>query len=68
MTKIYKWLLWYGGFQEGDTISYMLARQKERMGKWWWTAPITTMVFTTCILGLQIWLTLHIVALKLKGK
>jgi len=65
--SLYQRFLWFFGFQEGDTISDMLARQKERLGWCWWFFPIITMVFTLAMLGFQVWLTIHTIKMKLKG-
>lgn len=72
MNKFYDWLLWITGFQEDeeddDTFSDMLVRQKQRMGWVWWFFPITTIVFTFCMLILEFWLMFHIIWLKLRGR
>jgi len=65
MSKLYRWFLWFCGFQEGDTISAMLARQKARLGAWWWFFPITTIVILLGFLGFAIWAVVHIITLKL---
>jgi len=65
MSKIYQWFLWYSGFQEdewdGDTISNMLARQKERMGWVWWVLSVGTLFVLSIFLAFGVWLTVHIV-------
>lgn len=61
--KIYHALLWFCGFQEGEHISDLLARQKKRLGKWWWFFPITTIM---AFLGITVWLVVHISTFKLK--
>lgn len=68
MDKIYHSFLWFSGFQKDEHISDLLARQKLRFGKWWWTFPILTIVFTLAFLALEIWLIIHIVTFKLKNK
>jgi hypothetical protein len=66
MDTIYHNLLCFMGFKTGETISNMLARQKKRLGKWWWIFPITTLLGTLCLLLLEVWLTIHVATLKLK--
>jgi len=53
LINFYHFILWVVGFIEGDTISDMLRRQKERLGIVWWIFPIGT-------IGGGIWLLLHI--------
>ena len=36
LNKIYNAFLWVLGFKEGEKITYMLRRQKQRLGKFWW--------------------------------
>jgi len=36
LTKIYEIFLWFLGFKEGETITAMLRRQKQRLGGYWW--------------------------------
>jgi hypothetical protein len=64
MGKIYHALLWFCGFEEGEHISGMLARQRQRLGRWWWFLPIGTIAI---MLGLSIWLTVHIARYKAKS-
>jgi hypothetical protein len=54
------------GFKTGEHISDMLARQKKRLGKWWWIFPITTMLATFFLFILEICLTIHVAIFKLK--
>lgn len=61
MDKIYHALLWFCGFEEGEHLSNMLARQRQRLGLWWWLLPIGTIAV---MLGLSIWLTVHIAQYK----
>jgi hypothetical protein len=61
MDKIYHALLWFCGFEKGEHISDMLARQKQRLGFWWWLLPILTIAV---MLGLSIWLVWHIATFK----
>jgi len=55
------------GFKTGEHISNMLARQKKRLGKWWWLFPITTMISTLLLFFLEIYLTIHVATFKLKS-
>ena len=66
MDKVYHWLLYNLGFQVDEHFSDMLARQKLRWGKWWWIAPIFTIIVTVLLLIFEIWLTIHIVIYNLK--
>ncbi len=66
MDKIYHTFLWLMGFQTGEHISDMLARQKKRLGKWWWVFPIITIVATFFFFIFEICLTVHIAMFKLK--
>jgi len=40
LSYIIEWLynkfLWFIGFLPDDKITFMLRRQKERLGAWWW--------------------------------
>jgi len=65
MATIYQKLLWFMGFKTGETISAMLARQKKRLGNWWWLFPITTLLGTLGLFIFEIWLTIHVAAFKL---
>jgi len=67
MTKLYEHLLWFMGFPSDMYISDMLARQKERLGSWWWCFPIITLISCVGALALSIWLTIHIATYKLGG-
>jgi hypothetical protein len=61
IAKAYYWLLWYWGFADTEgnihtpvdreKITFMLRRQKERMGIFWWILSLITIlgVFTICI-------------------
>jgi len=61
--KVYHALLWFAGFQKGEHISDMLARQKKRLGVWWWFFPISTIVL---FLAFTIWVFYHIITFKSK--
>jgi len=67
---IYDQFLWIIGYRrdesDEDTISAMLKRQKQRMGKWWWFMSLGTVALTAVILGFQIWLIIHVVTYKIK--
>jgi hypothetical protein len=65
MDAIYHKLLWFMGFKTGEHVSDMLARQKKRLGKWWWIFPITTMLATLCLFFFEIYLTIHVATFKL---
>lgn len=64
LSKAYHWLLWIVGFQEGETVSGMLVRQKQRLGWVWWVLPITTIIV---FLGFTVWLIAHIVKTEKKS-
>jgi hypothetical protein len=64
MDVIYHKFLWFCGFAEGEHISDMLARQKQRLGLIWWFFPILTIIG---FLGFTGWLFWHIATFKLKG-
>jgi hypothetical protein len=64
--KIYHTFLWLMGFKTGEHISDMLARQKKRIGRWWWLLPITTIFSTLLLLVFEFYLTAHIATFKLK--
>ena len=66
--KAYHWFLWFTGFREGEHISDMLARQKARLGKGWWTLPALTFFAVLLVIAFLIWLTIHIATFKLKNK
>lgn len=34
--KLYSSFLWFWGFVKGEKITYMLRRQKSRLGKWYY--------------------------------
>ncbi len=52
---VYKALLWFWGFAEGEHITDMLRRQKQRLGnKLWWAG-------VSGIFGFLIWLVLHVI-------
>lgn len=40
--KIYNFLLWFCGFAKGEKITFMLKRQKQRLGIWWWFLSLGT--------------------------
>ncbi len=51
----YKSFLWFWGFAEGEHITDMLRRQKQRLGgKVWWAG-------VSGIFGFLIWLVLHVI-------
>lgn len=52
--KVYKLFLYFWGFAQGEHITDMLRRQKQRLGKGWW-------VGIAGIFGFLIWLVLHII-------
>lgn len=52
--ELYKILLWVWGFAEGEHITDMLRRQKQRLGKAWWAG-------VGGIFAFLIWLVLHII-------
>ena len=53
--RVYKTFLWFSGFAEGEHITDMLRRQKQRLGsKVWW-------VSVSGIFGFLIWLVLHVI-------
>lgn len=64
--KVYHKFLWFTGFLEGEHVSDMLARQKERLGVGWWCLPILTVLFIIGLLGFVFWLIWHIATFKLK--
>lgn len=68
LDRAYHALLWLGGFREGEHASDMLARQKSRLGKGWWTFPALTFLFVLGLLAFLIWLTIHIATFKLRQK
>jgi len=55
--KIYRALLWFFGFQEGERITFMMRRQKDRLGIWWWVMVGGTIVLGN---GFLAWLIPHI--------
>lgn len=63
--SLYQKLLWFLGFQTGDTISAQLARQKKRLGWKWFILPGGTILFTIALLAGWIVLTVHIANFKL---
>ncbi len=63
---IYHKLLWFMGFKTGEHVSNMLARQKKRLGKWWWIFPITTVIGTLALFFFEIWMMVHVAAFKLE--
>jgi len=66
--SIYEKILWFLGFQEGEYISTMLARQKQRLGWVWWFMPIITILFTICLVSIEIWTVIHIATFEIKQK
>lgn len=68
LDKAYHAFLWFCGFREGEHISDMLARQKSRLGKGWWTFPVLTFLVLLGLIGFATWLTIHIVTFKLRNK
>ena len=52
--RIYKVFLWFWGFAEGEHLTDMLRRQKQRLGKVWW-------VGVTGMFGFLIWLVGHVI-------
>ena len=60
LDKIYHKLLWILGFQEGEHISDLFWRQKERWSKWWWTGLGIICFIILTSLGAFVWLVLHI--------
>lgn len=54
MTKffyhIYKALLWFLGFKNGEYITFMLKRQELRLGVLWWLLVATTQAAITVIM------------------
>lgn len=68
LDKAYHWLLWLAGFQEGEHVSDMLARQKSRLGARWWTFPALTFLCALGLLAFLVWLTIHVATYKLKTK
>ena len=54
LSKLYHKLLWVLGFQEGEHITDMLRRQKDRFGAWWWVGLAGGTGFVS-------WLILHII-------
>lgn len=65
---IYDWFCWYvaGLPQPGEHITDYLVRQKERMGGWFYIMPILTILFTFVLLGLEVWLLVHVIISKVK--
>jgi hypothetical protein len=57
LNKIYCALLWFFGFFPGGKITFMLRRQKQRLGVWWWVMIAGTGFLAT---GGFTWLILHI--------
>ncbi len=64
MNWIYCKLLWFLGFKlpedppvESEKITFMLRRQKQRLGIWWWLMVGGTFVFL-------IWLFLHVLGVS----
>jgi len=51
--KIYSYILHFLGFQQGEHITDMLKRQKQRLGVWWWLLPGATF-------GGLTWLLFHV--------
>lgn len=66
LDKAYHWLLWLGGFQEGEHVSDMLARQKARIGGWWWVLVAITLLIILGVFIAALWLTRHIATYKLR--
>jgi hypothetical protein len=81
LENAYCWLLWFWGFADTDgnittpndreKITFMLRRQKERMGLAWWVLSLGTLlgVWTVCLLvswwfilleAFLIWLFVHV--------
>jgi len=60
LSKIYDAFLWFFGFIPGEKISYMLRRQKSRLGVCWWLMVISSAIAGN---GLLLWLILHIVGI-----
>ena len=53
--RVYTAFLWFWGFAEGEHITDMLRRQKQRLGgRVWW-------VGVSGIFGFLIWLVLHVI-------
>ena len=40
--KLYRALLWFFGFKNGEYVTYMLRRQEARLHYWWWFLVIQT--------------------------
>ena len=51
---IYKAFLWFWGFAEGEHVTDMMRRQKQRLGKVWWVGVFGGF-------GFLIWLVLHVI-------
>jgi len=66
--SLYEKILWFLGFQKGEYISTMLARQKQRLGWVWWFMPIITILLTLCLVGVEIWVMIHIATFEIKRK
>jgi len=66
LDKAYHAFLWFCGFREGEHISDMLARQKSRLGKAWWTFPALTFFAVLLLIAFLVWLTIHIATYKLR--
>jgi len=60
LSKLYDVFLWFFGFIPGEKITFMLRRQKERLGKAWWVMVITSAIAGN---GLLLWLILHILGI-----
>ncbi len=69
ISKVYSWFLYCMGFalkpedvpEDGEKITYMLQRQKERLGVGWWVMALGTI--TICL-----WLLLHVLGVKPFGE
>jgi len=51
---LYKVFLYFWGFAQGEHVTDMLRRQKQRLGKAWW-------IGVGGVFGFLIWLVLHII-------
>lgn len=61
MDYLYHKFLWFCGFKQGEHISDMLARQRQRFGWCWWLFPIITI---GGFIGFTGWLVWHIATYK----
>lgn len=64
LDKIYHVLLWLLGFREGEHITDMLRRQKDRFGKWWWCIPALSGLAYLSAGAFLSWLFLHILGIN----